>query len=187
MNVAAWLTGLRLNEVAMWWTHNFCVISLFMVTCILDIRSCWVPEDIISYPFYDLYSHRLVRRWASIQFSSIWTEADTKEMWDVCDWGVSFSAGLLSRFKGIVTLHRSSKRNGILQALSSAQGHCYLLYTQQYSYLFNISSYIISTKPPSVCTETFNKQISTAEREYGTSGWPIVSRTTMWPQFDIIV
>ena len=37
ITVAARLTGLLLNEVARSYTHNLCVISLVVLTCILDI------------------------------------------------------------------------------------------------------------------------------------------------------
>jgi len=54
ITVAIRLTGLLLNDVARLYSHNLCVISLVMLTFILDISSSWVPGDIISYSFYDL-------------------------------------------------------------------------------------------------------------------------------------
>jgi len=104
--------------------------------------SCLVPGDIISDPFYDLYSHGSVRRGAAIYYLSIWTRACNKERQDVCDERFFFSARVVSWIKGVVKQRRSWQQNGSLEALHSADGHCDLQYTQPYSNLCYITSRI---------------------------------------------
>jgi len=70
-----------------------------------------VPQDILSYPYYDLSSHGSIRRWASIQYPSIW--ACNNERRDVCNWCCFFSTWLVWWIKGVVKHHSLWRRNAI--------------------------------------------------------------------------
>jgi len=50
-----------------------------------------VPEDIISYPFEDLQSHRCVRRLAPIPYAGIGIRAYNKTRQDESDYSFCFS------------------------------------------------------------------------------------------------
>ena len=70
-----------MNEVARLYTHNFCVISLFVLTIILDIFLLG-SGNIISYPVYDLSSYGSVCLTARVASDGYeWYLGIVSDMW----------------------------------------------------------------------------------------------------------
>jgi len=115
--------------------------------------------------------------WASIQNSTISIRAYDKERRDVSDYDFFFSAGFHG-IKGAVKHQSVTKKMDII-GFHSAEGHCYLQYSQPYSTASKITKWI-----DNLCTTVFlytydvDEQISTEDNQYGSNTRPGSLTTT---------
>jgi len=93
---------------------------------------------------------------------------------------------LVSWSREVVKHYSSWQQNGIYETLHSAEGHCYLRYTQPYSDLFYITSCVWSSLPPSLFTEHVDEGISTKDSQYGSTEWANCLATAPWQQSTIL-
>jgi len=101
---------------------------------------CWVPGDIMSNPFYDLYWHEpntgeLLFNLLLYEFKHITKKGR------MCVTMIAFSQLGFMDQRCSETPQSVTKKMDI-RGLHSAEGHCYLQYSQPYSAWFTITNWI---------------------------------------------
>jgi len=100
--------------------------------------SCWFPGDIMSNPFFDLYSHEPNKGELLSQFLVYEFEHITKKG-RMCVIMISFSQPRVMDYRCSETPQFMTNKRDI-KGLHSAKGHCYLQYLQLYSASFEITN-----------------------------------------------
>jgi len=100
--------------------------------------SCWVPRDIMSNPFYDLYFHKpnkgeLLSKFLLYEFEHITKKGG------MCVTMISFSQPGFMDQRCSETPQSVTKKMDI-RGLHSAESHTYLQYSQLYSASFEITN-----------------------------------------------
>jgi len=116
--------------------------------------SCWFPGDIMSNPFYDLYSHELKKGELLSKFPVYEFEHITKKdrMGVIM---ISFSQpGFMDQRCGETPQFVTNRMD--IRGHHSAKGHCYLQYSHLYSASFEITNWIDNLFTTIFCSHTMS-------------------------------